>query len=103
MVGNTKFHYDLWGDPVNTASRMESNGVPGRIQMASGMHELIKDDFICVPRGLVEIKGKGLMETWFLEGVRPESPLANGSQIGHAVWPASPPLRSAPQNMARRR
>ena len=68
VIGRQKFHYDLWGDAVNTASRMESHGVPGKIQIARPTYDLIKDDFVCVPRGLVEVKGKGQMETWFLEG-----------------------------------
>ena len=68
VIGRRKFHYDLWGDAVNIASRMESHGVPGKIQIARPTYDLIKDDFVCVPRGLVEVKGKGRMETWFLEG-----------------------------------
>ena len=68
VIGRRKFHYDLWGDAINTASRMEFHGVPGKIQIAGTTYDLIKDDFVCVPRGLVEVKGKGQMETWFLEG-----------------------------------
>ena len=70
VIGRRKFQYDLWGDSVNTASRMESHGVPGKIQIARPTYDLIKDDFVCAPRGLVEVKGKGQMETWFLEGRR---------------------------------
>ncbi len=70
VIGHRKFHYDIWGDAVNTASHMESHGVPGKIQMTRATYELIKEEFVCQPRGLVEIKGKGQMETWFLEGVR---------------------------------
>ena len=70
VIGQKKFHYDIWGDAVNTASRMESHGVPGKIQITSEMHQLIKNDFACVRRGILEVKGKGEMETWFLEGVR---------------------------------
>jgi guanylate cyclase len=99
VVGSTKFHYDIWGDPVNTASRMESNGVPGKIQIAPGMHELIKGDFICTPRGMIEIRGKGLLETWFLEGVRPESPLARGCKGDRVAQPSFPTvLVAAPRN-----
>ncbi|MDA1036433.1 MAG: adenylate/guanylate cyclase domain-containing protein [Chloroflexi bacterium] len=67
VVGTTKFHYDVWGDAVNIAARMESQGVPGKIQIGPGAYELLKDDFACPLRGEVEIKGKGLMQTWFLE------------------------------------
>jgi guanylate cyclase len=66
IVGTHKFSYDLWGDVVNTASRMESEGVPGSIQISSTTHELIKNDFVCEPRGAVAVKGKGHMETYFL-------------------------------------
>ena len=68
VIGRRKCQYDLWGDPVNTASRMESHGVPGKIQIARRTYDLIKDEFVCVPRGLIEVTGKGQMETWFLEG-----------------------------------
>ena len=70
VIGRRKFQYDLWGDSVNTASRMESHGVPGKIQIARPTYDLIKDDFVCAHRDLVEVKGKGQMETWFLEGRR---------------------------------
>ncbi len=67
VIGHTKFHYDIWGDTVNTASRMESHGVPGKIQITETTYTLIKDQFVCEPRGSIEVKGKGQMETWFLE------------------------------------
>jgi guanylate cyclase len=70
VIGRAKFQYDVWGDTVNTASRMESHGVPGKIQLSPSTYDLVKDDFLCEPRGLVEVKGKGPMETWFLVGAR---------------------------------
>jgi adenylate cyclase len=69
VIGKTKFHYDVWGDAVNVAARMESHGEPGRIQIGKETFEIIKNDFNCIPRGLIEVKGKGSMETWFLEGL----------------------------------
>jgi len=66
VIGRTKFHYDVWGDTVNVASRMESHGRPGQIQITGNLYELLRDEFICEPRGLIEVKGKGSMETWFL-------------------------------------
>lgn len=66
IVGTTKFHYDLWGDAVNIAARMESHGEPGKIQVGHATYELIKDDFVCEARGFIPIKGKEPMETWFL-------------------------------------
>lgn len=68
VIGRKKFSYDVWGDPVNVASRMESQGEPGKIQVGRDAYELLKDDFILEPRGKIAIKGKGLMETWYLLG-----------------------------------
>jgi guanylate cyclase len=68
VIGRKKFSYDVWGDPVNVASRMESQGLSNCIQITEETYRLIKDDFICHPRGVVEIKGKGEMRTWFLIG-----------------------------------
>ena len=66
VIGTNRFLYDLWGDAVNTASRMESHGTPGQIQIARATYELLKDDFVCTPRGTIPVKGKGPMETWYL-------------------------------------
>ena len=68
VIGTKRFLYDLWGDAVNTASRMESNGTPGEIQITRSTYELIQDAFVCTPRGTIPIKGKGEMETWYLVG-----------------------------------
>jgi guanylate cyclase len=66
VIGRKKFIYDLWGDAVNTASRMESHGTPGSIQITGATYELVKDEFVCELRGLIPVKGKGEMETWYL-------------------------------------
>jgi guanylate cyclase len=66
IIGHTKFHYDVWGDTVNVASRMESHGEPGKIQITQRLYELLQGDFICQPRGTIDIKGKGPMQTYFL-------------------------------------
>jgi len=71
VIGRRKFIYDLWGDTVNVASRMESHGVPGRIQIGEPTYELVKDDFVCEPRGEIEVKGKGSVRTWYLVGPKP--------------------------------
>ena len=71
VIGRRKFIYDLWGDAVNTASRMESHGTAGQVQIAEGAYELLKDEFVCEPRGLVEVKGKGAIRTWYLVGPKP--------------------------------
>ena len=70
IIGSHKFAYDLWGDAVNTASRMESSGVPGKIQITAATHDLIGAAFVCEPRGPIEVKGKGMMETFLLRGHR---------------------------------
>jgi guanylate cyclase len=68
VIGRKKFIYDLWGDAVNTASRMESHSEPGQIQITRETYELIRESFVCEPRGAMQVKGKGEMETWFLVG-----------------------------------
>ena len=66
VIGTKKFQYDVWGDTVNTASRMESHGEPGRIQISEATYALINDEFICTQRGPIEVKGKGTLNTWWL-------------------------------------
>jgi class 3 adenylate cyclase len=68
IIGSRKFSYDVWGDTVNVASRMESTGLPGRIQVTGAIEQRLRGRFHLEPRGLVEIKGKGPMPTWFLAG-----------------------------------
>jgi adenylate cyclase len=68
VIGRRKFIYDMWGDTVNTASRMESHGVPGAIQVTARVRERLRGTFRFEPRGTVEVKGKGAMPTWLLEG-----------------------------------
>jgi adenylate cyclase len=68
IIGTHKFQYDVWGDTVNTAARMESHGEPGRIHITDATNDLIRDDFATTPRGPIEVKGKGTLTTWFVEG-----------------------------------
>jgi guanylate cyclase len=68
VIGRKRFLYDLWGDAVNTASRMESQGTPGEIQVTAATRELLEDEFELALRGTVAIKGKGAIETWYLLG-----------------------------------
>ena len=68
VIGLTKFSYDLWGDTVNVAHRMESNGIPGEIQVTTMVYERLKDQFLFKIRGPVEIKGKGQMIVYLLVG-----------------------------------
>ncbi len=66
VIGRKRFLYDLWGDAVNTAGRMQTHGTPGRIQVTRATYELLHDEFVFEARGTVRIKGKGDMETWYL-------------------------------------
>jgi guanylate cyclase len=68
VIGTHKFIYDLWGDAVNIASRMESHGKGGAIQLSRSTYDLIQATFTCEPRGVLPIKGKGEMEVWYLLG-----------------------------------
>lgn len=68
IIGRQKFSYDLWGDTVNLASRMETTGIPGRIQLSAGTRDLVAPWFVCERRGFVDVKGKGPVETWYLVG-----------------------------------
>ena len=68
VIGRTKFAYDLWGDVVNTASRMESHGEPGRIHVTEAIAKAVGESFRLSPRGTIEVKGKGAMKTFWLEG-----------------------------------
>lgn len=67
IVGVKKFAYDIWGDAVNTASRMESSGESGKINISQSTHELVKNDFLCVYRGKINAKHKGEIDMYFAE------------------------------------
>jgi guanylate cyclase len=70
VIGRRRFLYDLWGDTVNMASRMESHGTPDTIQITRTTFDLLQEDFVTEPIGLVDVKGKGEVETWRLVGPR---------------------------------
>ena len=67
VIGKSKYIYDLWGDTVNLASRMESTGVPGAIQVTRAVHDQLRDKFVFEPRGAIDVKGKGQVEAWLLK------------------------------------
>jgi adenylate cyclase len=90
VIGRKRFLYDLWGDAVNTASRMESHGTPGKVQITDATHELLNDEFVCEFRGTVPLKGKGDVDTWYLLGRlaaadnRVENPLGGQMECARA-------------------
>ncbi len=73
VVGTKKFAYDIWGDTVNVASRMESMSEPGRINISKNTYELIRDDFDCEPRGEIQIKNRGMMQMYYVNNVLPQT------------------------------
>ncbi|HET9531854.1 MAG TPA: adenylate/guanylate cyclase domain-containing protein, partial [Blastocatellia bacterium] len=72
VIGQEKFAYDVWGDTVNTASRMESSGVAGRINISMTTYEMVKDFFVCEYRGKITAKNKGEIDMYFVSSIRPE-------------------------------
>ena len=84
VIGRKRFLYDLWGDAVNTASRMETYGTSSRIQITQETYELLADEFECESRGTIAVKGKGDVETWYLVGRR-EAPLATAGRARRAA------------------
>ncbi len=66
VIGKTKFAYDVWGDAVNIASRMESYGEIGKVNISEATYELVKDQFSCTKRGKIEVKGKGEIDMYFV-------------------------------------
>ena len=73
VVGSRRFFYDVWGDAVNVASRMESTDSVGRIQVPDDVYQRLKNDFLLQERGVVDVKGKGFMRTWYLVARKPDS------------------------------
>jgi hypothetical protein len=78
VVGHKKLSYDIWGDTVNIASRMESSGEGGRINISGATYEFVKDFFECEYRGRMPVKYKGELEMYFVKGIRPELRDGNG-------------------------
>ena len=68
VVGKRKFLYDVWGDTVNIASRMESNSEPGRLNISKATYDLVSEQFETEPRGEIEAKNRGLLEMYFVNG-----------------------------------
>jgi class 3 adenylate cyclase len=86
VVGTNKFAYDIWGDTVNTASRMESSGEPGHVNISQATYERVKDFFDCEYRGKVKAKGKGEVEMYFLLRIKPEFSADAAGRIPNAKF-----------------
>ncbi len=86
VVGKRKFAYDIWGDAVNTASRMESSGEPGKVNISEATYDYIKDFFVCTPRGKIYAKNKGEISMYFVEGIRPELSVNRDGQIPNQAF-----------------
>jgi class 3 adenylate cyclase len=67
VIGTDKFSYDVWGETVNLASRLESHGLPGEIQVSEAVRGALGDSFVFEPRGPIEVKGVGRLTTWLLK------------------------------------
>jgi adenylate cyclase len=72
VIGHSKFSYDVWGDTVNTASRLESAGAPGRVNISGATYAMVREFFACQHRGTVEAKNKGPIDMYFVTGILPE-------------------------------
>ncbi|WP_082681019.1 adenylate/guanylate cyclase domain-containing protein [Mycolicibacterium novocastrense] len=81
VVGARKFFYDVWGDAVNVASRMETTDVEGRIQVPQDVYERLRSTFVLEPRGEVEVKGKGVMTTWYLVGRQDDAAVRDAVEL----------------------
>jgi guanylate cyclase len=81
VIGRSKFIYDLWGDTVNTASRMESHGIPGAIQVTERAYIRLALAFEFEDRGVIEVKGKGPMHTYLLIGLKDRIPTSDRTKV----------------------
>ena len=88
VIGEQRFLYDLWGDTVNTASRMESRGEPGRINISEATHRLVAPWLECTSRGRIEVKGKGEVEMFFLDRLKPEFSADGEGLVGNVRFHA---------------
>ncbi|HYU91811.1 MAG TPA: adenylate/guanylate cyclase domain-containing protein [Gemmatimonadales bacterium] len=79
VIGKRLYLYDVWGEAVNTASRMESHGVAGRVQVSESTRRLLGEPFLLEERGALEVEGKGEVKTWFVGG-------RNNTEGGHQSW-----------------
>jgi class 3 adenylate cyclase len=107
VIGKRRFAYDVWGDTVNTASRMESGGEPGRVNVSRTTHDLVAPLFVTAARGLQAAKGKGEIEMFFVDGIRPalsvngdgRTPSDEFHRLARQLRIAATPLLGEPSNV----
>lgn len=100
VVGKSKFAYDIWGDTVNTASRMESSGAPREVNISGTTYELVKDHFVCDHRGQVEAKNKGKIDMYFVRRIKPEFSLDKNGFVPNERFLEEVGLSMELENMA---
>jgi len=92
VVGKNKFAYDIWGDAVNLASRMESSGIPGKVNISGSTYELVKEHFKCLHRGMIEAKNKGQVDMYLVEGANEDFRVSkdkkSSNKIDHEIVPS---------------
>ena len=93
VIGTRKFIYDLWGDTVNTASRMESHGLTDAIQVTEATYQRLRDEYDFEERGAIQVKGKGQMRTYLLKGRTPARPGPNVPSPAHPGPVVPSPVR----------
>jgi Adenylate and Guanylate cyclase catalytic domain len=93
VIGADKFSYDVWGETVNLASRLESHGLPGEVQISDKVKGALGNGFVCVPRGPIEVKGVGTLETWRGFRAGPELGIFSGFLLGTRASLPRLPLR----------
>ena len=90
IVGKKKFQYDVWGDTVNTAARMESSGAVGQVNISQTTHDFLGSRFKFAPRGELEAKGKGKLAMFFVDHLNPpDESSAGASTTPHYAFPTS--------------
>ncbi|MDX1737925.1 MAG: adenylate/guanylate cyclase domain-containing protein, partial [Alphaproteobacteria bacterium] len=83
VIGTKKYAYDIWGDTVNVASRMESHGQPNKVHISADVREKLGDRFSLTKRGTIEIKNRGTIETWFVNGISSIGTSFNATKTGN--------------------
>jgi class 3 adenylate cyclase len=86
VVGSKKFAYDVWGDTVNMASRMESSGETGRVNISQSTYELVEEFFVCEHRGKVVAKNKGEVDMYFVNGIQPRYSVQGIGQVPNEAF-----------------